>query len=143
MKKVVIIATVFMTIGSISQAALPEGSFQGRGLWKSEKQEGRYEVRSEIQGQSIATTYTLPDGSTKAWNMEMKATENGFFEVRSGGAVVGKGYCLQYVTLCHYEVKTSALSLEETLTVQEGKLYKFGSKTESGITVMWQESLGK
>ncbi len=143
MKKAVVFATVFLTISSISQAALPEGDFTGRGLWRSDKQEGRYEVRSQIQGHGVATTYTLSDGSTKAWNMEMKLKENGFFEVSSGGAVVGKGYCLRYVALCHYDVKTDALSLEETLTVQEGKLYKFGSKTENGITVMWQESLSK
>ncbi len=144
MKAAVVLGTALMTINALGHAAsLPEGVFKGGGTWKSQNLSGEYEVSSEIKGRIISSTYKLPDGSTKQWVMEMRPTENGFFNVVSTNNVVGKGYCLEHVILCHYEVKTDELSLEETLTVQNEKLYKFGSKTEKGFRVMWQEALGK
>lgn len=144
MKIAVIFVTVLMTINTLGHAAnFPEGVFKGDGLWKSQKLSGEYEVNSEIKGQTISSTYKLSDGSIKQWVMEMRPTGNGFFEVVSNTNIVGKGYCLEHIILCHYEVKTDDLTLEETLTIQNEKLYKFGSKTEKGFNIMWQEALGK
>ena len=144
MKSALIIATALMTINTLGFAAsLPDGTFKGDGLWKSQKLSGEYEVSSEIRGQTVSSTYKLPDGSTKQFAMEMRPTENGFFDLVSNTKLVGKGYCLEHVILCHYEIKTDDLALEETLTVQNDKLYKFGSKTEKGFKLMWQEALGK
>jgi hypothetical protein len=144
MKIAVIFGTALMTLNPLAHAAsLPDGSFKGEGLWKSQKVNGTYEVQSEINGQSISSTYKLPDGSTKKWKVEMRATENGFFDVMLESNLVGTGYCLDHVALCHYEVKTENLTLEETLIAHDDRLYKFGSKTEDGFRVKWQESLGK
>jgi hypothetical protein len=144
MKAALIIGTALMTLTALSHAeGLPEGNFKGDGLWKGHETSGKYTVSSELKGQTLISTYRMPDGSTSNWSFEMKAKENGFFDVISGAKVVGGGYCLDHVVLCHYEVKMGKLQLEETLTIQNEKLYKFGSKTENGFHVMWQEALGK
>ena len=143
MKTTLILAALALSMQSLAFAGLPEGNFSGKALWKTQKETGKYEVSTEIKGGSISSTYTLPDGSVKNWNFEMQPTANGFFSVVSGKRTLGQGYCLEHVSLCHYEINFGETTLEESLTVENEKLYKYGSKKEKGILIMWQEALSK
>jgi hypothetical protein len=122
---------------------IPEGHFKGDGLWKSASKRGRYTVETTVSKNTINTDYTLPDGVKKQWNFEMAPTKNGLFKVTVFGAEIGQGYCLEKVELCHYEIKVSGFTLEETLTVQDGTLYRFGSKDDGSGRIVWQEALEK
>jgi hypothetical protein len=122
---------------------LPHGEFKGHGLWKSATATGKYEITTKVGNNSIAASYSLPDGTTKDWNFDMEPTTNGFFKVKVFGTEVGKGYCLEKAEVCHYEITVGKLVLEETLTVLGDKLYRFGSKDEGAGRIMWQESLDK
>jgi hypothetical protein len=144
MKTVMILGTILMSMNAFAQAdRLPDGAYKGQGLWKSANQSGHYEVSTEIRGEKVISSYKRPNGTAYQWEMTMKPAKNGFFTVISRGAEVGKGYCLEHTTLCHYDLAAKGLELEETLTIQDGKLYKYGSKTENGTLVMWQEALYK
>ncbi|MEK6705208.1 MAG: hypothetical protein AABZ06_05420 [Bdellovibrionota bacterium] len=124
-------------------AGLPDGDFKGDGLWKSARDQGTYEVSTSINGNIIAGSYTLPNGTKKEWKFEMEQTTSGFFKVKAYGTEVGKGYCLEKAEVCHYEIAVGKLVLEETLTAFGDKLYRFGSKDEGFGRIMWQESLDK
>lgn len=124
-------------------AELPDGDFKGDGLWKSAGDQGTYEVTTSINGNIVAGSYTLSNGTQKEWKFEMEQTTNGFFKVKAYGTEVGKGYCLEKAEVCHYEIAVGKLILEETLTSLGDKLYRFGSKNEGSERIMWQESLDK
>ncbi|MGZ3651975.1 MAG: hypothetical protein ACXVB9_04955 [Bdellovibrionota bacterium] len=142
MKTTMILATL-LTFSGVAQAdSIRDGHFQGKGLWKSETATGSYEVTTDVAGSLFSSSYKLANGQTIKTAMELKPAANGFLKVIDGGKQVGTGYCIEREQLCHYEVKNDKISLEETLTIQNGKLYKFGSKTTDGVTVMWQEALG-
>jgi hypothetical protein len=122
---------------------LTDGSFKGKGLWKSAAKSGTYEVRTQIANNVYSATYTMADGSQKQWSFEMSATTNDFFQVKSNGANLGSGYCLEKAMVCHYEISFGTTKLEETLTIQNDKLFRFGSKNDGTLTVMWQEAMDK
>lgn len=144
MKTFLTLTTSLLTLSAAAQAhTIPDGTYRGEGLWKGAADRGGYEVVTTITGDRIASTYRLPNGGSREATIELKSGENGFLRVLADGKEVGSGYCLEKVELCHYSMKTDKLSLEETLTIQNGKLYKFGSKTEGAVTVMWQEGLEK
>lgn len=126
-----------------ANAALPIGKFRGSGLWKSFKEQGSYEVTTNINGKTMTSSYQLPNGISREWKFEIEPTLNGFFKVKTYGAEVGQGYCLERVEVCHYEIKADELTMEETLTILDGKLYRFGSKEEGSVRIMWQESMDK
>jgi hypothetical protein len=119
--------------------SIPDGNYQGQGLYQSRTETGNYSTQINVQGNSIKSAYTLPDGSKKEWNFEMSQQANGFFKVVTNGVDVGEGYCLQKTIVCHYEIKVNTLSLEETFTLLDGRLYRFGSKDNGSGRVMWQE----
>lgn len=142
MKKV-IATTVFLILSQTALANhLSEGQFQGKGIWKKVSTRGDYQVRTEITGNQVATTYTLPDGKSKNWEFMMDEDENsnGFFKVVSQGSVLGTGYCLENTELCHYEITVKTGKIEETITLQHGILYKFGS-FNGNEKIFWQEEL--
>jgi hypothetical protein len=130
-------------VSAVAQAhTLPDGTLRGDGLWKSKDTQGTYDVITNVAGDKLTSTYTYGTQKREV-TLELRDAGNGFLRVFADGRDAGSGYCLEKVVLCHYSVNTAKISLEETLTVQEGKLYKFGSKTEGGVTVMWQEALVK
>jgi hypothetical protein len=144
MKTTILTLTTLLSLASMAQAEpLADGTYKGHGLWRSLDAQGSYEVQTTIQGNRVSSDYRLPDGSTRHVASEGTPGKNGFFTLNQEGKAVGQGYCLEKVQLCHVEVKLDEGSLEETLTNQNGKLYKFGSKTINGRTVMWQEALEK
>jgi hypothetical protein len=144
MKTILTLTTALLAFAAQAQAhTIPDGTFRGEGLWKSPADRGGYEVITTVAGERISSVYKIRGGENIETAVELKNGENGFLRVISEGKEVGSGYCLEKVALCHYSLKTDKLSLEETLTIQDGKLYAFGSKTQSGVTVMWQEKLEK
>jgi hypothetical protein len=143
MKLQAIVPFFFTLVSAAAHAhAIPDGSYHGQGLWKSIPARGTYQVSTTVKGDQIASTYKF-NGEERAFTIELQDSQNGFLRAVYEGKEVGQGYCLENVTLCHFSVKTDKLALEETLTIQNGKLYAFGSKTVDGLTVMWQESLEK
>jgi hypothetical protein len=143
MKTITLLTLTLLTLGQAAHAdSIPNGSYQGKGLWKSGATRGDYSVTTTVRDAAVTSTYQFAIGETRKVELELRADAHGFLRVLSDGKEVGTGYCIERVALCHYEMKTAKLSLEETLTIQAGKLYKFGSKTEGGVTVMWQEALG-
>lgn len=137
--------TLLVTLLS-SQAwasAFPVGNYRGRGLWKSLSESGNYTDSITINNNSVKTDYTLPDGSKRQWNFEMSPQQNGFFKVMSRGIEIGQGYCLEKAEVCHYEITQDKFSLEETFTLLDGRLYRFGSKDYGKGRIMWQEAVDK
>ena len=121
----------FIVLGANAYAAgIPEGRYAGRGQWKSPQKEGTYKVETVIGRDTIATSYSMPDGSKRTANFRLTALENGNFKIKSHGQLIGHGYCLDRAEVCHFEIKMSGLELEETLTSMNGKLYRFGSKNQ-------------
>lgn len=141
MKLMTLILTSLM--GTSAYAGLPDGNFKGNGLWKSANDQGTYEVMTSVNGNHIVTSYKLPNGTQKEWKFEMEPTSNGFFKVKTNGTEVGKGYCLENVAVCHYDMILGSLFLEETLTASGSKLYKLGSKDQGTGQIMWQEAMDK
>jgi hypothetical protein len=141
MKKSVL--TLIAVLGCVPAFAstLPDGKFSGDALYSSAKGQGTYSVNTTITGNTIATEYVLKDGSKKEWKFDMEPTSGGFFKVKAYDLEIGQGYCLQKASVCHYEIKVAKLSLEETITAMNGKLYKFGSKDEGKGRILWQEAL--
>lgn len=135
----VILATgVSANAGAIS-GVIGDGVYGGQGLWNSPSQKGTYEVMTGVAGDVIETRYLLPDGSEKSWRIETIAQQKGFFQVKVYGRVVGQGYCLESAAVCHYEVQINDFKLEETFVFMDGKLYRYGSKSEGGELIVWQE----
>lgn len=134
--------TTLITLQSLA-GTIPAGTYSGEAIWKSASSQGSYKVDSKIQNNQFQSQYTLPDGSSKTWNFEMVETGNGFFKVTSNNKFIGQGYCLEKVTLCHYSIEEGNFSLEETLTIQDNKLYRFGSKGDESGRIVWQEVLVK
>lgn len=122
-------------------ATFPEGKYIGKALWKTETTQGAYNVKTTFVGETVSSNYTLEGGKQMEWKFEMQPTSNGFFNVVVNGTDVGSGYCLDKVLVCHYEANLGSLKLEETMTVEGGKLYKFGSKEIGTDRVVWQEEL--
>ena len=122
---------------------IPDGSYKGNGAWRSSSDKGNYAIQTSISGHKISTNYALPDGSKKEWNFEIVTGEAGQFSVLANSLTIGSGYCLDQVDVCHYEIKVNDFSLEETLTLMDKKLYRFGSKTEGQGRTLWQESMDK
>lgn len=147
MKTSLKVQTLALLTGLISVSAIastiPDGTYTGQALWKSRSQQGNYAVQVTVAENTFQTEYSLPDGTKKQWDFEMAPEANGFFKVKTHEVEVGSGYCLEKSPVCHYQVKIADLSLEETLTVQEGKLYRFGSKQDGTGQILWQESLDK
>lgn len=133
----VVLGLLFSPIASAD--SLPAGKYGGRGLWKTTEKTGTYEVVTIVAEKSIETTYSLPNGETKVWKFDMTQSANGFFVVEVGGEVVGQGYCIERSPSCHYEIQVGPMKLEETLTVQQGQMYRMGSKTEGGKQIAFQE----
>jgi hypothetical protein len=140
MKTVSRIALSLLLSTATAHAAgtMPEGHFKGEGLWKSTTEQGSYQVQTKIQGDRIESSYQSKEGNY-VWEIELKATANGFFKVLSKGQELGSGYCLEQAKVCHYELNAATLALEETLVYQDGKLFRFGSKNVAGAKVFWQE----
>jgi hypothetical protein len=124
-------------------SAFPVGNYHGHGLWKSLSEKGNYTNTISINNNSVSTDYKLPDGSRRKWNFEMSPQQNGFFKVISEGTELGQGYCLEKAEVCHYEIKQGTFSLEETFTLLDGRLYRFGSKDYGKGRIMWQEAADK
>lgn len=122
---------------------LTEGSFKGRGLWQSEKVKGTYTVTTSIKSNKVSASYELADGSKKEWIFDIESSNSGFFKVKTFGAEIGSGYCLEKAEVCHYEIAVGKLKLEETLIKHENKLYRFGSKDEGSGRIVWQEAMDK
>jgi hypothetical protein len=125
--------------GVASAGVLSDGSYEGKGLWKSPSARGNYDVATVVKGDSIQARYTFGNGLTRSWNLKMIAQEKGFFTVETEGKTIGHGYCLESSQVCHYEVKFDKLTLEETLTNIGDKLYRFGSKDDGQGRIVWQE----
>jgi hypothetical protein len=126
--------------------ALPDGTYKGDGLWNSPLKQGSYKTETKISGEQLDTThiestYLLEDGTTKTWAFEVVPSNGNFFKVEVDGKEVGQGYCLSRATVCHYEVSVGNMELEETISYEVGKLYRFGSKVENDRKVMWQEKM--
>lgn len=134
-----VIATLLST--AAWSHSLPEGTWQGDGLWHSSLQKGSYKVETQIFGNLISNVYTLKDGTKKVWAFHGIPTNGNFFKVDLDDKEVGQGYCLDRATVCHYEASIGNMQLEETITHLDGKLYRFGSKVENGKRIMWQESM--
>lgn len=132
---------LILTSNQSIASGIREGNFVGKGLWKSENATGAYKVSVVIQNDTVSSEYELSDGSKLSWNFKMNGTANGFFKVKSQGVEIGSGYCLDRAEVCHYEIKTSKLNLEETLTILDGNLYRFGSKYMGKVKTAWQEAL--
>jgi len=130
-------------VTNIYAGTIQNGTFVGKGLWKSNADQGTYEVTTNVNSNIIDSSYLHQGGKPKKWSFEMEQTKNGFFKVKAYGAEIGKGYCLDKVELCHYEIAVGQLVLEETLTIQGNKLYRFGSKDEGSGRIFWQEALDK
>ena len=143
--KTSVVIVVLTVLAAQAQAALtlPEGNYKGQGLWKSVKEQGSYDVHASISKDTISETYVMQDGSKKDWTFQITEKANNFFTVSTHGLEVGEGYCLEKAQVCHYEIKINDFRLEETLTSLDGRLYRFGSKIDSGTKVFWQEGLDK
>lgn len=137
---VLLLATIL--VSQLSHAhSLTEGSYTGNGLWHSAKETGTYKTDVVVEKAEIKTKYQLLNGALKEWNFKIKDSSNGFFEVLSQGVQLGNGYCLEKAPVCHYQFSVGKLKLEETITQQGNKLYRFGSKDEGHGVIFWQESL--
>ncbi len=134
-----VIATLLST--QAWSGVLPDGNYTGKGLWNSPLKQGSYDTTTNIKGNVISAKYTLEDGAQKDWTFEISPTDGKFFKVRAKDHEVGQGYCLSHATVCHYQINVGSMVLEETITFMDGKLYRFGSKTDDDGKVMWQESL--
>jgi len=150
------LATFFLALSTLTSMAtyansIPEGTFKGQGLWKSETKTGKYEVSTTIVGDTIKTSYTWENHDQFEFEFQTHDLANGFFEIQIDGHKFGKGYCLEGAIVCHYEIDFSSennpekVRLEETLTIQDGKLYRFGHKNwiagQYHTDVFWQEAL--
>lgn len=138
-------AILISAIPALASSSLKPGHYVGTGQWHSaDGKAGQYQVETTIGNSpntpSVQSTYDY-DGQRQVWDFTMLFKSPGFFAIASGGGgegnVNGSGYCLD--VQCHYEVPGS--NLEETFSFVDGKLYKIGSKTQHGKTLVWQESL--
>jgi hypothetical protein len=123
-----------------AKTALPSGHFLGNGLWKSATDGGSYQAETLINGSTVTSKYTLSDGTKREFTFDMVDAQNGIFKVKIFGAEVGRGYCLDKAQVCHYELKAGNVDLEETITIMDGKLYRFGSKDQGSGRIVWQEA---
>lgn len=142
MKSIVLLLATTILLSQLSYAhSLREGAYFGNGLWHSDREAGVYRTNTIIEKTEIKTKYQLLDGTLKQWNFQIKDSSNGFFEISSQGVQLGNGYCLEKASVCHYQFSVGKIKLEETITHQSHKLYRFGSKDEGNGLVFWQESL--
>jgi hypothetical protein len=132
--KLVSAATVFLLSSVTFAGPLKDGVFKGQGLdvHEADGSRGHYEATTTIKGSSISNTYLLSDGTTKKWDFEMSNENGHFFNVVNDGRIIGKGYCLEHSSVCHYEIEVGSFRLEETLAQIDGKLYRYGSKVAAG-----------
>ena len=86
MKAVLIALTVMASQIGFAQG-LANGSFEGNGLWKSDKSvvRGQYTVKTVISGNSIEANYNRGEHGSYKWKFETKQTQAGFFDVMSKG----------------------------------------------------------
>jgi len=137
----------FLTLVIASQLSfshtLPEGTYQGKGVWKSISEGGNYTNTTVISKDQIKTHYKLPNGKYMDWDFTLSNENNSFFDLTIDGQKVGSGYCLEKITLCHYQFEVPGVKLEESLVQQENNIYRYGSKIINGKTIFWQERLEK
>ncbi len=137
----------FLTLVLASQLSyshtLPEGTYQGQGIWKSASEGGNYTNTTVISKDQIKTHYKLTDGSYLDWDFTLSNETNNFFDITIEGQKVGTGYCLEKISLCHYQIEVSGVKLEESLVQQENNMYRYGSKVINEKTIFWQERLEK
>ncbi len=131
-----------VTLFSVATLAGPltNGVYKGHGKWVSNNATGDYQVKTIIDGESVQSTYTLPDGSIKEWTFKIEPNGK-FFKVVVNSTNIGQGYCLDKATVCHYELNVGNLRLEETMTFLDGKFYRFGSKEDESGRRFWQEAM--
>ena len=139
MKNVIVGMGMLLCASGIALDQFPEGSFKGHGRWKSaDGESGTYTLNTEIKGDLMSSKYQY-DGKEEEWTFTAKFDKNSFFPVMVDGGEVGRGYC--YSVQCHYEVRIGEMHLEETLTFDQGKLYRLGSKVTAGHRIAWEEAL--
>jgi hypothetical protein len=141
MKKILLIGALTLIANAAIADTIKDGTYSGGGRWKTPKINGEYQITTTIKQNTVSSTYNLPGGDTKTWQFTMGHKGSGFFDVVVKDQKIGEGYCLDDVMLCHYAIKWDALIVEETLTLQHGVLYKYGSKNHEHGRVVWQEKL--
>ncbi len=117
------------------------GRFTGQGSWRSQEKSGVYIATTEITTSEISSSYQMKDSTESYWKFITKNKRQGFFDVMNRGQKIGQGYCLKNALVCHYDIKIGKFTLEESLVQENGLLYRYGSKNESGQTIVWQEAL--
>lgn len=136
MLRSITLATLAALTSAAMAAPMTDGSYKGHGRWKSaDGQSGAYDVATTVKDGVISNTYDF-NGKSKSFTMEAKLDSKGFFPVLINGTIVGNGYCQS--VQCHYRLDSG---MEETLTFDQGHLYRLGSKTENGKTITWEEAL--
>ena len=141
MKKQILAMVAGLMTLQAQAGMIPDGAYKGNGMWRSAQSNGIYQVRTAVAGTKVSADYVMPDGTQKSWNFEIVTREAGQFKVVANTVQIGHGYCLEKVNVCHYEISVSDFSLEETLTLSDKKLYRFGSKTSGQGRTLWQESM--
>ena len=139
------IATATLLVSASAFAAtFPEGSFKGHGLWKSASgQSGSYTASTTVSVTALESQYELSNATQREFKADIEMKSPNFFVLKSVGVPIGSGYCLERAVVCHYQLNAGETALEETITLQDGKFYRFGSKGSGESKVMWQEALSK
>jgi hypothetical protein len=126
---------------AMAMTNLPNGSFSGQGHWKDNTgASGDYSTAAVVANNGVSSTYTF-NGQSKSFTMATPLDQNGFFPVTVAGTNVGSGYC--WSVQCHYTISQDGGTLEETLTFYQTHLYRTGSKTVNGKTIIWEEALDR
>jgi hypothetical protein len=139
MKRMLGILSAIVVSTSYGMSGLPDTQAQGAGAWKhTAGPKGDYTVEMTIKDNHVHSVYQWKDGG-ETFDFVAEFKKNGFFTVNSEGHAIGEGYCGD--VQCHFNVRVGAFELQETLTFQDGKVYRLGSKTVDGGKIMWQEAL--
>lgn len=141
-----------LAVSSISFAMLPEGTFEGKGVWKTpDNSEGTWTEEAIITKKedafNVASHITVYFKEEKiqeeSSSTDFVPTQNGFFEMKHGGRNSGGGYC--FGPTCHFNFTDHDGTGEETIHMAAGMLHKMGSMdgSQEGVSfrVAWAGTL--
>jgi hypothetical protein len=131
MKKVFLLIALTLPSLAVASFPFPNGVHEGKSkCWDESGSIMEMRVQLIVSGDSLETTYFLPEGSL---NTKKKAAFDsmGFFTLTGNEIISGNGYCT--AGFCHYQAVMDIFGTkvegEDSLFMVEGLLRRIGSST--------------
>lgn len=146
MKKLLLLALLFVIPAIANIKDIPSGTYKGQGYWKDVNgNKGNYSIEMVIEGTMLIQTLVFETGGVVKDSSLANFNSNGFYELLDleTKAVIGSGYCGS--VWCHGTFQSQGLSdAEETMAFVDGNIFRLGSAIgEDGAKFFWEDASKK